>query len=423
MQSGSLKLLLLFFVFLLLPACGGGGGGSSSSGSSSGNSGSQPSGTNVLAVTVNGSTCDSSINAGYVNDPCVSVTVCTPGTSNCVAINSILLDTGSYGLRIFKQALGSVSLMQVTSGSSGSGSLAECIQFADNTSDWGPVQMASVTLGNEPAVQIPIQVIDSTFGTVPSSCGTPVTQPSVAEFNGILGVGPFIRDCGPTCVTSIPNPAIYYSCSGSTCTATTVPLNNQVQNPVAALPLDNNGVIVQLPSVAAGGASSVTGSLVLGINTQTNNVPSGVTTYSLNQNGDFVTIFNNSTFTPEASNPLSGSFIDTGSNGLFFPSPSSSSPDAGELPICPLNSGFFCPSSTAGFSATIEGTSGSPTGTVSFQIGNFNTLISSPNKVFNDIGGNMSGTFDWGLPFYFGRNVYIGFESSKNPGTGQYFAF
>ncbi len=167
MQSGSLKLLLLFFVFLLLPACGGGGGGSSSSGSSSGNSGSQPSGTNVLAVTVNGSTCDSSINAGYVNDPCVSVTVCTPGTSNCVAINSILLDTGSYGLRIFKQALGSVSLMQVTSGSSGSGSLAECIQFADNTSDWGPVQMASVTLGNEPAVQIPIQVIDSTFGTVP----------------------------------------------------------------------------------------------------------------------------------------------------------------------------------------------------------------------------------------------------------------
>ena len=422
MQSSSLKLLLLFFVLLLLPACGGGGGGSSSS--SSGNSGSQPSGTNVLAVTVNGSTCDSSINSNYINDACVSVSVCSPGTSNCVAINSILLDTGSFGLRVFKQALGSVSLAQVASGS---GSLAECVQYADNTSDWGPVQTASVILGNEPAVQVPIQVIDSTFGAIPTSCGpsggfTPDTQPSVNGINGILGVGPFIYDCGATCVTSITNPALYYTCSGSTCSGTTVPLKNQVQNPVAALPLDNNGVIVQLPNIAAGGASSVTGSLVLGINTQTNNVPSGVTTYTLNQNGDFVTIFNNSTFT-DASNPPSGSFIDTGSNGLFFPSPSGSSPDAGELLICSGNSGFFCPLSTVGFSATIEGASGSPTGTVSFQIGNLNNLISSTSKVFNDIGGNMSGSFDWGLPFYFGRNVYIGFESSKNPGTGQYFAF
>ena len=84
----------------------------------------------------------------YLNKPCVSVTVCTPGTSTCQAIDDILLDTGSYGLRLFKQVL-NVSLVQATSGS---GSLAECVQFGDGSSDWGPVQIASVILGNEPAV-------------------------------------------------------------------------------------------------------------------------------------------------------------------------------------------------------------------------------------------------------------------------------
>ncbi len=317
MKSSSI--LLCLFVLLLVSGCGGGGSSSSTSKGSS-NSSSQT--TNVLSLSVNGSTCDSSLIAasgGYINDPCVSVTVCTPGTSTCVTINSILLDTGSYGLRIFKQALGSVSLTQVTAGS---GSLVECVQYSDNTSDWGPVQIASVSLGNEPAVQVPIQVIDSTFGAIPSSCGppeyTPDTQPAVDGFNGILGVGPFIYDCGTTCVTS--NVGLYYTCSGSNCSGTTVPLTNQVQNPVASLPTDNNGLIVQLPEVAAGGAPSLTGSIVFGIGTQSNNSPSGVTRYTLDQYGNFITTFNGITYNDASNNPASdgGSFIDTGSNGLFF---------------------------------------------------------------------------------------------------------
>src|SRR5208337_4002791 len=160
----SSNILLFLLVLLLVTGCGG-GGSSSSNGSSS--SSSQT--TNVLSLTVNGSTCDSSLTvpAGYINDACVNVTVCTPGTSNCVTINSILLDTGSYGLRIFKQVLGGVSLPQVASGF---GSLAECVQFVDKTSEWGPVQMADVILGSEPAVEVPIQVIESTFGSIPSSC-------------------------------------------------------------------------------------------------------------------------------------------------------------------------------------------------------------------------------------------------------------
>src|SRR5208337_1511009 len=321
----SSNILLFLLVLLLVTGCGG-GGSSSSNGSSS--SSSQT--TNVLSLTVNGSTCDSSLTvpAGYINDACVSVTVCTPGTSTCVTINGILLDTGSYGLRIFKQALGSsVTLTQVASGS---GSLAECVHFGDGSSEWGPVQTAIVILGNEPAVQVPIQVIDATFGAVPRSCGTPDQQPSDTRFNGILGVGPFVYDCGTTC-QNFPNNGMYYSCSGSRCRETTVLLSDQVSNPVASLPTDNTGLIVQLPGVAAGGAPSVTGNIVFGIGTQSNNSPSGMTTYTLDSTtspAEFNTTFNG--------NSYSDSFIDTGSNGLFFPSTSL-------LKDCQDNTSWFCP--------------------------------------------------------------------------------
>src|SRR5512144_1296331 len=101
-------------------------------------------GVNVLAITVNGSLCSPATSSGYVNKPCVSVTVCSPNsTTACQTINDILLDTGSSGLRLFKQAL-SVALTQVTNGT---GLLAECAHFADGSSDWGPVQRADVRLG------------------------------------------------------------------------------------------------------------------------------------------------------------------------------------------------------------------------------------------------------------------------------------
>jgi hypothetical protein len=67
-----------------------------------------------------------------------------------------------------------------------------------------------------------------------------------------------------------------------------------------------------------------------------------------------------------------------------------------------------------------------PTSQDTFQIGNFfNLLTSNPsNRVFPDIGGNYV-TFDWGLPFFLGRSVYIGIEGKASPylGTGPYFAY
>jgi hypothetical protein len=359
---------------------------------------------NVMPVTVNGSLCSS---GSYFNKPCTSVTVCTPGTSTCQVVTDLLLDTGSYGLRIFKQALGSVTLPQV---SNGSGALAECVQFGDGSSDWGPVRMADVILGNEPAVQVPIQVIDSTFGTRSRACLNADTSPSVAGFNGILGVGLFAQDCGTLCTTSLNN-GLYSACNGSVCASTTVALSSQVQNPVALLPVDNNGVLVQLPGVASGGAPAVNGSLILGIGTQANNTPTSVVAYSANTVGEFTTTFNGM--------PFITSIIDSGSNGLYFPAP------ATLLPGClPPNTGFYCPAATASLSAVTTGAFGTPSATISFQIANFTALSGSANNVFNNIGGVSGLGFDWGLPFFLGRNVYVGIEGrSSGLGSGPYWAY
>ncbi len=365
---------------------------------------------NVMPITVNGSLCNANTSSGYLNKPCVTVKVCTPGTTTCQTIDDILLDTGSYGLRIFSNATPTLLTVSLPTVASGSGFLANCARFGDGSTDWGPVKLADVVLGSdsERAVNVPIQVIDATFGTVPSSCGSPDLNPAAAGFNGILGVGVFPQDCGSKCETGAIG--VYYSCNGAVCSPVTVPLSNQVTNPVVSLPTDNNGVIVQLPTAPTSGAPSVNGILVLGIGTSTNNTPpANVTTYNADQFGQIRTILNGK---------LYGSIVDSGSNGLFFTPPS-----LVQLPICSSASPWFCPSpSPVTLSATNSGASaGSPGIDVFFQVDNFVSLTSSPtNQVFSNIGGYTSVWFDWGLPFYFGRNIYVGIESL---GRAPYFAY
>jgi hypothetical protein len=404
------KLLIILLILALATGCGGGGGSSSDP---------TPKTVitdNVLPITVNGALCADN---SYPNKPCVSVTVCTPGTSDCQTITDILLDTGSYGLRIFKERL--PDALQHATGNTG---LAECAQFGDGSKLWGSVQTAKVILGNEPAVLVPIQVIDSTFGTpnLASYCSNADQTPAAAGFSGILGVGLLAQDCGRACATSSRN-GIYYSCNGARCVGTAVAVDSQVQNPVALLPVDNNGVIVQLPSVPPGGVLSVDGNLVLGIDTRPNNASSGATAYSANQQARFTTRINGN------GNPTSNtysSFIDSGSNGLFF-TPLSGSPLAGLLPTCTdtgTMTAWFCPTAAISLSATNTSSSGSPSGALSFQIDNFTSLKGTTNNVFAELGGNFPLEFDWGLPFFFGRNVYVGFEGSKSSlGKGPYWAY
>ena len=353
------------------------------------------------------------VGCGYINEPCVSVTLCEPGTSTCQTIPNVLLDTGSYGLRLFS----SVVTLNLASKMAGAGTLTECMGYADGSSQWGPVKTADVVLGKRKAASVPIQIIDSTFGSLPKTCTNPDVSPKSVGFNGILGIGVFAEDCGPGCA-AITNNKLYFSCSGASCANTVVPVANQVTNPVAMMTVDNNGVALQFPNVPEAGATALKGWLVLGIGTQTNNTPDEVNVFPADSNGYFQTVFNGKLY--------NSSFIDSGSNGLFFPGSS-------VLNACAetsFASGFFCPPVNSNLTAIQLGKNGTPAVSVNFQIQNAEVAlaVSNPNIVFNNLGGNspdlISGSFDWGLPFYFGRTIFHAFEKKTTPiGTGPYFAW
>src|SRR5947208_3031897 len=104
-----------------------------------------------------------------------------------------------------------------------------------------------------------------------SSLGKPQQALGALVDNGMLGIGFFIQDCGNACaVSGAGNPGVYYACPTSACQIIAQPGAKQVQNPVAAFSTDNNGTLLQLPSVS-GSTSSANGSLIFGIGTQSNN--------------------------------------------------------------------------------------------------------------------------------------------------------
>ena len=220
------------------------------------------------------------------------------------------------------------------------------------------------------------------------------------------------------CNTSSPA-AVYYACSGDPLSCQTgnptVSTPNQVTNPVVAFPVDNNGNLITFPSVASFQASAI-GTITFGIGTQSNNtVPGTVTIYVLDSNDNFATEFS-ALYWPQ-------SFIDSGSNAFYFPD------YTGLIPICSDDAFFFCPTSTDNLSAQNAGTSGIFGPTVYFSIDSADSLFSnSGDAVFGTLGGpndaktpipcTNPGTgyqgdcsFDWGLPFFYGRTVFTSIDT------------
>jgi hypothetical protein len=383
------------------------GGGSSSSGNTN-----NPPVNNTQAVQVNLGPANNLANGLFTD-----VTVCVPGTTNCQTISNIAVDTGSEGLRILSSQI-SLSLPQITDNSSNA--LQECVSFADGSYVWGPVVSADIKLAGETAASNPIQIISDTPPfPVPAACasGGGPNQNSVAALgaNGLLGIGVFQQDCGFACTSSSSQlPPVYYLCPSSFCQIASVPLNTQLQNPVWTFSRDNNGVLITLPTVPADGAPSASGSLIFGIGTQTDNALGSAQVYTTDANGNFQTTFSN--------NVAYTSYIDSGSNGIFFLDPTTLG-----IPNCTDNPSFYCPASTATYTANNKGANGT-TGAVSFSIANADALFnanSGTNAAFNDLGGENPGAFDWGMPFFFGRTVFVGIENMTGPNSvvGPYWAY
>jgi hypothetical protein len=107
---------------------------------------------------------------------------------------------------------------------------------------------------------------------------------------------------------------------------------------------------------------------------------------------------------------------------------------------CPAGSnatapGFYCPTSTLSLTATNMGnapdgtTLSSPASSVNFMIGNAAQLFEGSNiTALSNAGGPAVGTtsdsFDFGLPFFYGRTIYFAIQgASTSQGVGPYYAY
>jgi hypothetical protein len=423
------KFFLLFLVgsLGLVVGCSSGGGGQTPVGVPTGNNGTA----NVLAIAVDGGpTATQPGGTIYENGLFASVTICAPGsTSNCVTVDHMLVDTGSVGVRVLDSEVASLNLPQI-------GGLFDCIQFGDGSFVWGPVVSANVTLAGETASNVPIHIISSaTSPAVPSTCsGVNENTQSSLGANGIVGVGLEPFDCGLGCdvnggLTSPPSPA-YYTCPTSGCTPSFASCGaecsdsngvQQVTNPVVGFSVDNNGVIVELPALPSSGtAATATGNLVFGIGTESNNQLTNANVLTVACADNFDTTFEGSNFFVDPSScgtGVFGGFIDSGSNALYFF-------DAGNvLPDCAAGSVgavFYCPTSLMSLSAVNIDPNTQFTETTDFSVDNATNLFTAnpTNAAFSTLAGpaaSISAGFDYGLPFFYNRNVYSAIDGQAVP--------
>jgi hypothetical protein len=196
-----------------------------------------------------------------------------------------------------------------------------------------------------------------------------------------------------------------------------------VPNPVAAFPADNNGVIVSLPSVAQQGVAILTGTVTFGIGTQTDNVLTAanilpVTTSSSQLGPGVLTVTYNGA-------QLTQSFLDSGSNDYYFIDTS--------LNPCTESSfiAFYCPSSPMPLSPTLTATNGvmaSGAFTLYSPLNVAGSSTAAPGLALNPTLVTpplpFANSFDFGVPFFFGRTVYTSIEGRSAGGMqGPYFAF
>ena len=371
-----------------------------------------PAGNNAIAVSVDRGPTGNNVNRLYT-----SVTICEPGSSSqCQTINNVLVDSGSTGLRLLASVIRpdlKLNLQLSTQGFP----LLNCIQFLDTNFAWGPIAAFDLKLGGKTASALPTQLIGNpATAALSANCGIGLPLNSVDSLgaNGVLGVSLFKQDCGSNCVTN-PHNGYYFRCTTASCTAaqaSVAGLSKQLSNPISLFSGDNNGFIFELPAVDPSGAVGLNGTLVFGIGTQANNqyVPASLLNTSIS--GRITTLL--------SGQQLTNSFLDTGSNALFFDDTSIPS-CAGKEPIR-----FYCPPTRVNRSVSLIGANGA-TLPVNFAVDNALALFTSPAKaVLPTLAGTLGDSrgFDWGLPFFYGRRVFLGIENETSPaGTGPFYAF
>ena len=359
---------------------------------------------------------------GAVNHAYVTVRVCAPGsTTACASVDHVLLDTGSWGLRLVRSVLAANTVTLSAETDTHGNTIEECETFGGGQT-WGPVALADVTLAGEVAAKLPVQIMDDTNAGAPppATCGANGTLlNTVAGFgaNGVLGVGVFAQDCGTACVNAASPLPVYYGCTAAgACTAENLALVDQVTNPVAAFAVDNNGLIVSIPNlVNSNGDASVQGQLSFGLGTQADNAlpATGLTVLGANASGDFTATYNGgSTLLP--------ALIDSGTDAYVFNDPT--------IVVCSTGSfvGDYCPAvAPLNLFAVNSGVgTNNATNKVDFAVQDPNTFVASAAAFEGLAGGGGATNFVWGMPFFYGRTIYIGIDQKVSGAyTGPFYAY
>jgi len=340
------------------------------------------------------------------------------GASQCATIDHMLVDTGSAGVRVLASALGPVlsgrlpAQTGATDDPTSGAPIAQCAQFASGYA-WGPIRRADVTIGAKAAGNLPIQVIGDSVYATPADCASVglgnIGTVTDLGANGVVGISSAVRDF-PLAAQYALSATYYYCPSTGSCKGTRVPLDTQVMNPVANFTSDNNGTIIRLPALPAGGQPSATGELVFGIGTQQNNrLPSNANIIALDGNGFFTTAYKGSLF--------GRGVMDSGSNTNTFQDRS-----------IPFDSwGRYTPSTALSLSAILKPNGGAAaSATVPFQVANTANLMNGQYAAHDDLAvyTSLSSYFIWGLPFFFGRDVYTALNGTRvGAQTGPFVAF
>jgi hypothetical protein len=401
-----MKRYLIILLTALLAACGGNDTPDSKSPTAA-----RPAVQNSVAATV-----DDTFNS--LDRLYVTVTVCQPGTSNCQDVDHVLVDTGSSGLRLFSTSAVQAAGLPLKKNAAGD-MLGECMFFT-NSFMWGGVHHADVHIGGEVASNAAIQVVsDPALPAPPDICvssgGASQNTPQHAGANGILGISPRSLDCGSACMQS--SNRRYFSCppDGSSCTNIALQVSEQVANPAQQFAQDNNGVIVQLPSLPSGTAPTADGSLTFGLGTQANNGLRTARILTLSSSLTISTLYKGTIF-PDST-------FDTGTPDFGF--------SDSTLPLCP-GGGFYCPGQPLAFSAMVSGVNGIG-GTVDFDLSNPPAASPAQPAAISNLGHAAAllngkpvhtAAFFWGLPFFFGRTVGFAYQNAQTPfGPGPFYAF
>jgi len=391
-----------------------------------------------------------------------TVKVCHPVTGACVNVDHVQVDTGSVGLRVLASKVRSLNLEPVaisphpdTNPTGPALNAYECYPFVIGGL-WGANAYAVVGLGRQSTSRIPVQLIEDDANAAlqaPANCKAAADNQILSSAgalgsNGILGIGSTNIDCGQTCLLGDYTGTFvqYYGCppsaaSTADCSTTAgVAVELQMANPVSALTNRDyrGGLVLAMPALTGIGASAASGELIFGVDTVDANAVLAAAAVG--------TSLSNNMRTPEARKVLLGidtnnmdaylnittrvtqggtaqtftsSYLDTGTNGLFFTDPS--------IPRC-TGSSWYCPPSTRTLSAVLSdggSTTLNPVD-VQFQVGNAEALFSTSNTAFASISGAAptgSTAFAWGMPFFYGKRVYMSIWDITGPVVAPWYAW